>query len=333
MAQQVIQAGYRYLAEKILKKMEKVAPNASFSTEILDNFKRDLEKILETGDIRSIGKPENLHLASCLFEDCIDDRLKPKDKNSCANIPLYFLSEHYNVTPPEMKKMLNFNRIILSEQQSGIEIQEDGGKRAKWLFVFHDQGRPALSILLNLKSMYHGLQPEQDQRADIMNEIYCQPNYKKLIESAANDPQLTNLWETDMYRSNELHFLERPEVMQKAIALGIDVETFFEKVIRLRPQVDFLTCYLAGDGFLKMSDIVEKSRELGNSSSAYCYRLLAQTYGLIAPFNKVRETVHEVGIGLCSYLREHPDQKQLLMKSAEFHKALSEHYFRNSMAC
>ena len=107
--------------------------------------------------------------------------------------------------------------------------------------------------------------------------------------------------------------------------LAYAMNTFNDYLRKNIPKMDFLTCYTEGDAYLTQTDIIKSMPDL-QSRGVYlqAYELLSLTDALIAPFQKPKERVYEIGIGMVEYFRNNPTLTESLKNLVTFHQQVSE---------
>jgi len=332
--QRIIKEGYRSLAKRTLELYKSLERNTatSYSEDIENQFKANLEKISITGDIISIGQSgaRNFHDVMDMLGQAIPPNLKPDGFQTSLAFALYLITTYFGMSIDEFLKKSRITSFGYNANLAGIATLGNSNNLQRILYVSFDYRRPAHSVIVNVHELYHALQPERQEIEEILIEKTKIRGYSRLVEAIASDTTLRRKRAEIIMASNELNFFELPEVLAKAKKVGVDLKEFRAYLKKYVPRVNFLTCYTEGEAYILQRDVIANSPLLQRYGIILkAYELMSLIDALLAPFLKPKEKVYEIGVGLFEYLRNHPDEKETLINSREFHRKLSD-YLRNS---
>jgi len=329
----MMQEGYRSLAQRTLDafySLRSSIPRQMPEVEReLNQYKQILEMVTLTGNIKEGGNTTrgNLNFMIDCFEQFIPAQLKPSNHELALAFATSAIRAYFGITSmEELLEKAQISKINVSSGMGGISLMGQMGDKTpqRVFFINYDPQMPAYSAIINIHELKHGLQPELEQTYQVLFGLSDIGGYSNFTNSFGRSPTLKKMMMDIAMESHQLNFLDTKEARTVAKIAGVDMDALDSFLKENIPVMDFLSCYQEGDAYLAQTDIIKAMPDLqGRGVYLQLYELFSLTDALIAPFQKPKEKVYEVGIGMVEYFRNNPSEAVELKKSRVFYEEVS----------
>lgn len=326
-AADVVKSGVSSYASRALEAYEQ----ADLTSPLLDvysiirRFGDRLKIIQDSGAVRTDDSRLMVDFLQLLnvCEHAVPAPLRPESADTCLGLSVDALASYFGITQKEMTEKLRFDELLEDRIFSRLELLKTERGPRRVFRVHYDPTSPAFSAISVMHEMYHSVQPDFEENQRILDAADSKIKLGKLIAEADKNPELEKTRnQMVLKKSHILRFCALPEIGQIAAQIGVDPQEYARFLDETIPELDFLMAYLEGDAYTKQGDIVSASTILKPyDAAARVYKLIAMASPLLSAYGKPH---NEVGIGLCEYLRNHPDATQYVKNSTDFHRELSE---------
>jgi len=328
----MVREGYQWLATRTLEAYEALDGVSEDDREVLKDLRDYLEETRETG--KPYLPEDDLYGATV---DVLERRLegkKPTDPGATMGYAESLIKDYFGIQNnielyrraglDPKKVACNLNE---SGASSGIIISSEGGK--DMFFIGYNPQRQASSVIENVALLYLALQPEFHYSHTIHEDLFEIGNFERLMETVADDPELSKRLERTQLASNPVNFLMLPGMREMAIGLGVDQGGLDNFLKENAHKVNYLECVNSGGSHVLMPEIFSKPFD-GRGSvppSLYDYNLLALAHAIMMPRTHPRGIVHGyVGTGLAEHKRNFPEEWEQTSGSTEFRQELSDEH-------
>ena len=337
----MVAEGYRSLAARTLSLFDTftatIPRQHGDADKALRLYRQNLAQLRRTGDIFGLGADakENFLDIVSLVEQAVPSPLKPQEPQDALMMALEAVQAYEGIASIDLLvHRLGVSEINITDKGgAGIAYLEstETGHKKKIFFAQYKPRMQAHSVVVNVHEMWHCLQPEHQEVDAILAKHGDIPGYDGLADAVYHNPDALRKMIDVCKETHMLHFLSGRQARAIAQRTGVDVAALDAFLDENTAELTFLRCLTEGDAYLAQRDIVVSSPRIqGQRRGQALYKLLALSDALSAPFQKPSPMVYHAGIGLVSFMRNHPEAEQEIRTSKAVHDEIEATYFRKA---
>lgn len=182
------------------------------------------------------------------------------------------------------------------------------GDTSKILYVEFNDLRRAYSVVVNAHELLHGVQEGRSKINDVLFGLCEIPGYSTFFDRLRQDPVRNRELMEEVMKTHQLNYLNRESVRGIAQRAGLPMRQYRRLLEEHVPVMNFLSCSTEGEAYLDQTEAVRAAPWMDESVRPL-YVALSIVDALSSPFQKPRERIYEIGLGMVEWMRAHPEEQ------------------------